>query len=146
MQTENKIFDNLTAHTLRWPCKQPDLRTVIRLFLNAVPAWFRRLSDLQKHLRIYSVSDKTAILGADYKNLEFRLCLIRCEKFSADLIIILAGSYLNPSGFFQSLLTRPLLLVALSSTLKTMARQRPFLGHPQNEPAGTSGGSGCRLD
>ena len=117
------MFDHLHIHMIRWPRKQPDLNIMIRLFLKAIPLWLNKFIALSNLLQIYYVKQCRAVLGANCKNLEFRLILFNVEEFSGNLVLFFAVSHLNIIGYFQSLCLRLVYLLIIPFILRSMLKQ-----------------------
>lgn len=117
------MFDHLHTHLIRWPHKQPDLNNVIRLFLEAIPLWLYRFIDLRKHLQVYYVKQNRAVLGANQKNLEFRVIFFNTEEFPGGLVLFFAVSHLNLIGYLQSFILRLVYLLIMTHILRSVRKQ-----------------------
>jgi len=117
------MFDHLHIHMISWPRNQPDLTNVIRLFLKAIPFWLYKFIDLSRHLQIYYVKQNRAVLGANHKNMEFRLIFFKVEEFSGSIVLFFAISHLNKIGHLQSFCLRLAYLLIIPFILRSVRKQ-----------------------
>lgn len=116
------MFDHQVLYAVRWPLEQPDLESMVRLFLSFLPMRFRRILDLNQYFRIYLIAKDDAVLGTDRHNIEIRLYFIRRRQLSDNIFLLLTINHLNPAGFVQSFCIRPLLSCIIGITLRRIRR------------------------
>jgi hypothetical protein len=114
------MIDYQVMHTIRFSKGQPDLETLVRLFLSALPGRSGKFLWLRKYFRVYIMADREAVLGSNLRNLEIRLCFIQSRKISDYIFLILVLYNLNWKGSLQSLYLRPFLLIILWRALRHM--------------------------
>ena len=112
------MFNQQAFYTVRWPWEQPDLESMVRLFLGFLPLRFRRILDLSQYFRIYLIAKDDAVLGTDQHNIEIRLYFIRRRQLSDNIFLLLTINHLNPAGFVQSFCIRPILSCIIRITLR----------------------------
>ncbi len=114
------MFDHQVVYTIRKTKAQPDLESLVRLFLNALPACSWKFIDVHKYFSLYYMEKDETVLGSNLRNLEIRLYFIHGKKLSANIFMIFTLNNLNITGLLQSLYLYPLLLITLRCTLRTM--------------------------
>jgi hypothetical protein len=119
MEKTKCIFDYQTFHILEWFKKQPDLETMVRLFLDSLP--YRPLK-IYRYFHTFYLRENEALLGTNRKNLEIRVFFYKTEKLPNSIIIRFAVSHLNPVGYLQSILFRILFFFLLQFTARSARR------------------------
>ncbi len=116
------MFDYQITHTIKFSKGQPDLDSLVRLFLATLANRSGKILRLRKYFRLYFTTNEEAVLGSNHRNLEIRLYFIRRKEISCEVFLILVLSDLNWKGSLQSLYLRPFLLLILWSALLIMKR------------------------
>jgi len=114
------MIDYQVIHTIRFSKGQPDLETLVRLFLSALPSRSGKFLWLRKYFRVYFTADQEAVLGSNLRNMEIRLYFIQSREIPGHVFLILVLYNLNWKGSLQSLYLRPFLLIILWIALRLM--------------------------
>ena len=112
-------------HPINLPKGQPDLDTLVRLFISALNKRPANYFKIRKYFRIFLKSEDEAVLGSNRRNLEIRLYVMRHKNISNEIFFVLALYKLNWLGYLQSVYLHPLLKILLWSMLRTI-KNHPF--------------------
>lgn len=115
-----KVFDFQLFHIINYPQKQPDLETVVWLFLKSIPSWLGIFLNIQKFFNIYYIMTDEAVLGFNNKNFEFRIFFYKIVELPGCIILCFAISYQNKRGYLQSLYFRLLFFPLLHLITRSM--------------------------
>ena len=117
------MFDYQIVHNLKMLQEQPDLDSMVRLFLDS----FSRSVSIFNPAKFFKVllsSDGEQVLGSTLRNIEVRLYFICHRQTSGEIFVILVMNSLNWKGSLQTLYLSPFIILTTWLALRKLKKNR----------------------
>ncbi len=112
------MLDFQKTYTITCVNQQPDLDSLVRLFLNNLARRSLGIFNLKKYFSVYLTTCDEAVIGSNNLNFEIRIYFFRRREHTSSIFLIFAFNHLNWLGGLQSLYLRPLIFLGIRSTLR----------------------------
>lgn len=116
------MFDYQIIHNIKSSSEQPDLDSLVRLFLHILSRPIMNTLNPAKFFKLLLSTDGEQVLGSTLRNTEVRLYFICHRETSREIFIILVINHLNWKGSLQTIYLRPFFLLILWSALKKLKK------------------------
>ena len=119
------MFDGQNVYTFKSLNGQPDLETLVRLFLDTISNRAGKKLNSAKYFGTLFTSNDECVLGSNQRNFEVRLYFLNRRETSGELFIIFILNNLNWIGGLKSLYLIPSLKIILWFTLRILRKSFP---------------------
>jgi len=118
------MFDYQIIHNIKLSQEQPDLDSMVRLFLDTFSQSVVNIFNPAKYFKLLLSKDGEQVLGSTLRNIEVRLYFICHMETAVEIFIILVMNNLNWKGSLQSIYLRPFFLLTLWFALRKLKKTR----------------------
>ena len=117
------MFDYQVIHSLKLSKKQPDLETLVRLFLDTFSKPAGKFINPAVYFRILLSTDDEIIIGSNHRDFEVRLYFVLHMESPGEVFIIFIMNSLNWMGGLKSIYLRPFFKIIIRAILRVLRKR-----------------------
>jgi hypothetical protein len=116
------MFDYQVIHTIKLTMEQPDLETLVRLFLDSFSKPAGKFVNPSAYFRVLLSTSDEIVIGSNHRNFEVRLYFMLHKESSGEVFIIFIMNSLNWIGGLKSIYFRPFLKIIIRTMLRELRK------------------------